>query len=105
MGRPRKHGITITRAQVLAKTEEPGTRARLSYAINRIVEERGLTQTEAARIVGVHQTTMSNLRGYNLERFSVERLMRFLTALGQDVEIEIRPATKDKGRVRVVGAA
>jgi len=34
--------------------------------------------------------------------FSVERLMEFLTALGQDVEISVRPA-KGQGQVLVVG--
>lgn len=36
--------------------------------------------------------------------FSVERLMDFLTAMGQDVEISVRPARKDKahGEVSVV---
>jgi predicted XRE-type DNA-binding protein len=54
----------------------------------------------------VPQPTVSRLRGYQVEEFSVERLMRLLTALGQDVVIGIRPRAKKKGagRVRVVGA-
>jgi predicted XRE-type DNA-binding protein len=76
-------------------------------AINRILEKRGLTQTEAARVLGVNQPKVSALKGYKLEGFSVERLMRFVTALGQDVVIEIRPRKRAKGvgEVRVVGAA
>jgi hypothetical protein len=34
--------------------------------------------------------------------FSVERLMDFLTALGQDVEISLKPARKEQGKVSVV---
>ncbi len=49
----------------------------------------------------------ADLKGYNLEGFSVERLMRFATALEHDVVIEIRPRRKTAGtaRVMVVGAA
>ncbi|CBE68567.1 MAG: hypothetical protein F9K13_03445 [Candidatus Methylomirabilis oxygeniifera] len=36
--------------------------------------------------------------------FSVERLTEFLTALGQDVKITVRPARKDRGEVSVVVA-
>jgi len=91
----------------MANPEAAGVRAQLCFAINRILEERKLTQREVARVLGVHQTTVSVLTGYRLEKFSVERLMRFVTALGQDVVIEIRPRaeTKVAGRVRVVGAA
>jgi Helix-turn-helix domain len=40
-------------------------------------------------------------------RFSSERLMRLLTALGQDVEITVRakPRNRAHGRIRVVGEA
>jgi len=34
--------------------------------------------------------------------FSVERLMDFLTALGQDVEITVKPARKRHGEVSLV---
>jgi hypothetical protein len=34
--------------------------------------------------------------------FSVERLMRFLTALGQDIEVSVKPAKRDQGRLSVV---
>ena len=104
MGRPRKHFAAVGSEEVLANPEEAGTRAVLCFAIDRIITERKLTQTEAARVMGVPQPTVSRLRGYQVEEFSVERLMRLLTALGQDVVIEIRPRAKkkDAGRVRVV---
>jgi len=87
--------------------EELGTKLRLSVVINRILEERKLTQTEAARVLGVNQPKVSALRSYKLEGFSVERLMHFTTALEHDVVIEIRPHAKAQGeaRVLVVGAA
>jgi predicted XRE-type DNA-binding protein len=58
-------------------------------------------------VLGIHQSTVSILRGYKLNKFSVERLLRLIAVLGQDVVIEIRPRAEEKGvgRVRVVGAA
>ena len=107
MGRPRTRVPAVGSEEVLADPEKAGTRAVLCFAIDRIITERGMTQTEAARIMGIHQSSVSLLRGYRLSKFSVERLMRFLGALGQDVVIEIRPRGEKKGagRVRVVGAA
>jgi predicted XRE-type DNA-binding protein len=91
----------------LANAGELKTKLRLCVEINRILDERGLTQAEAARVLGVNQPKVSALKGYKLEGFSVERLMRFATALGRDVVIEIRPRGVEggAGEVRVVGAA
>ena len=91
----------------LANAEELGTKVRLAASLNAILARRKLTQAEAARVLGVNQPKVSALKGYKLEGFSVERLMHFATALGQDVVIEIRPRAVGKGigRVLVVGAA
>ncbi len=50
--------------------------------INRILEERGLTQVQAAPVLGVSQPKVSALKGYKLEGFSVARLMHFANAHG-----------------------
>ena len=90
----------------LPNAEELKTKLRLCFFINKILEERKLTQAEAARVLGVNQPKVSALKGYKLEGFSVERLMRFATALEHDVVIEIRRAKrKGLGRVMVMGAA
>jgi predicted XRE-type DNA-binding protein len=75
------------------------TKVRLAAAINGIISRRGRTQAEAARQLGISQPKVSALLNYRLEGFSVERLMHFLTALDQDVEIVIR----DKSRSRRMG--
>jgi predicted XRE-type DNA-binding protein len=104
--------VTASRGNVfadlgLADAEELGTKVRLAASLNAILERRKLTQAEAARVLGVNQPKVSALKGYKLEGFSVERLMRFATALGQDVVIQIRPraVARGVGRVLVVGAA
>jgi predicted XRE-type DNA-binding protein len=89
----------------LLNAEELDTKVRLAAFLNAILASRKLTQTEAARLLGVNQPKVSALKGYKLEGFSVERLMHFATALEHDVVIEIRPhATKGSARVTVVGA-
>lgn len=85
---------------------ERQTKLRLAYAINRIVEQRKLTQSAAASALGVNQPKVSALLHYKLEGFSVERLMTFLTALDRDIEISIKkkPRAQSAGRISVVAA-
>ena len=82
------------------------TKVRLAFAINEVLQRRGLPQGKAAEQLGVNQPKVSALSKYRLEGFSVERLIRFLTLLNQDVEIVIRnkPRTRRHGRVLVTAA-
>lgn len=82
------------------------TKLRLAMAINALVADAGLTQAAAAERLGVNQPKVSALAHYRLNGFSVERLMAFLTALGQDVEIVVRPKarTRAAGRITVRAA-
>ena len=70
--------------QLLAKAD-------LAIEISRVIEERKLTQAEAAEIIGVDQPKVSALVRGRLDGFSMERLYRYLNALGRDVEIIVRP--------------
>lgn len=85
---------------------ERQTKVHLAMAVNGILERRGLTQSKAAEALGINQPKVSALAKYRLEGFSVERLMRFLTSLNQDVEIIIRdrPRARRSGRVIVKAA-
>jgi len=78
----------------------------LAYALNQVLDERKLTQQEAATVLGVNQPKVSALRRYKLAGFSVERLMTLLTALDQDIEIVIKrkPRSKRPARISVVAA-
>ncbi|MDN5874885.1 MAG: helix-turn-helix domain-containing protein [Sinobacteraceae bacterium] len=64
-------------------------------AVNEIISDRKLKQVETARILGIPQPRISALAHYKLNEFSIEKLMEFLTALDQDVEIMIRPRLRD----------
>ena len=85
---------------------ERQAKLRLAYALNRVIEQRKLTQAEAAKVLGVTQPKVSALRHYKLAGFSVERLMTLLTALDRDVEIVIKrkPRSRRRARISVVAA-
>ncbi|HXU31374.1 MAG TPA: helix-turn-helix transcriptional regulator [Thermoanaerobaculia bacterium] len=86
--------------------DERQAKLRLAYALNQVLEERKLSQAEAAKVLGVTQPKVSALLHYKLAGFSVERLMKLLTALDQDVEIMIRrkPRSRKTARISVVAA-
>lgn len=89
----------------LPDAAELDTKARLGAAINRIVERRGLSQAEIAATLEINQPKVSALLHYKLEGFSVERLMRFLVALGQDVEIVVKAKPRSRSARIAVCAA
>jgi predicted XRE-type DNA-binding protein len=89
----------------LPDAAELDTKARLGAAIHRIVERRRLTQAEVAVALEINQPKVSALLHYKLEGFSVERLMRFLVALGQDVEIVVKAKPRTRcARIAVCAA-
>jgi predicted XRE-type DNA-binding protein len=71
--------------------EEHFVKAQLVYKIDTIMKRRGLKQAEAAAIFGVRQPDISKMLRGEFRQFSVERLLRFLVALNQDVEIIVKP--------------
>jgi predicted XRE-type DNA-binding protein len=83
---------------------ERQAKLRLAYALNQVLAARMLSQTDAAKVLGVTQPKVSALRRYKLAGFSVERLMNLLMALDQDVEIVIRrkPRSRKSARISVV---
>lgn len=71
--------------------EEHFVKAKLVFKIDTILKRRGLKQTEAAALFGVRQPDISKMLRGEFRHFSVERLLRFLVALNQDVEIVVTP--------------
>lgn len=91
----------------VTNAEEKQTKVRLAVAINQIIQGRKLSQMAAARRLNVNQPKVSALSNYQLDGFSVERLMNFLTALDRDVDIIIRraPRSRKGGRILVTAAS
>ena len=81
-------------------------KAELAHRIVRAIRGRGLTQHQAAEVLGIDQPGVSHLVRGNLKRFSMDRLFRFLNLLGRDVEIVVRtkPRSRSRAAVRVAPA-
>lgn len=82
--------------------ERERLKAHLTLRIYRLIKSRKLTQAAAGAILGIKQPHVSSLMRGQSGAFSVERLMEFLTALDQDIEITVRPKRKAHGAVSVV---
>jgi predicted XRE-type DNA-binding protein len=85
-----------------ANPEREQLKAHLTLQIYRIIKSRGLTQADAGAILGIKQPHVSALMRNRSGNFSVERLMDFLMALGQDVQITVKPTRKKLGQMSVV---
>lgn len=70
--------------------EEMLAKARIVAQIGRIIQERKLTQVQAAELLGIDQPKVSGLLRGHFKGYSQERLIGFLTKLGMDVEIIVR---------------
>ena len=72
-------------------------KAELVSRIDDIIRQRGTTRAEAARALGLSRPDLSRLLGGEFREYSLERLLRFLMALGCDIDIVIRPSDPDTG--------
>jgi predicted XRE-type DNA-binding protein len=86
----------------LPNPEQELVKAQLTLQIHSILRDSNMTQAEIAKILGVRQPQVSLLMRNRAGSFSVGRLMEFLTALRQDVEITVRPSRKAHGELSVV---
>lgn len=76
----------------------------LAVEINRLIETQRLTRAAAAKCLEVSQAELWSLKNYRLDDISVARLIGFLLALGQDIEIRVtaRETPRAAGRIAVV---
>lgn len=90
----------------IANPDEAMTKAQLAMQIIDLINKRRLSQSEAAALLGIDQPKVSCLIHGRLRGFSVERLFRFLNALGREVEIVVRAKKSRTARpgVRVLAA-
>ena len=77
-------------------------KADLVSRIDDIVRDRGLTQTEAGRLMGLSQPALSRLLRGDFREHSLERLLWPLNAIGRDVDIVTsQPSSADDARPRI----
>jgi predicted XRE-type DNA-binding protein len=69
-----------------------------------LIQSKGLTQVQTAKLLGVDQPKVSALIRGRLSGFSLERLMRFLLLLGQDIKIIVQACPRSRSRARVLVA-
>jgi predicted XRE-type DNA-binding protein len=85
----------------LADAGEHLIKAGLVVKIDRTIRQRHLTQAAAAQLMGIDQPKVSAMLAGQFRGYSVERLMRFLVALGHDVEIVVKPLKRGSAELRV----
>jgi predicted XRE-type DNA-binding protein len=85
----------------LPDADEHLVKAGLVIRIEKTIRQRELTQTAAAKLMGIDQPKVSAMLAGQFRGYSVERLMRFLVALGHDIEIVVKPARRSGAQLRV----
>ena len=84
--------------------EEYLAKSELAAEILRIIQRRRLTQAEAGKLLGIRQPKVSDLLRGRLDGFSTDRLLRFITLLGYDVQIRLSKAPAyNQGHMEVMG--
>jgi predicted XRE-type DNA-binding protein len=83
------------------KSAELLLKSSLLQAIQETIKGRRWKQIEAAAQLGIDQAKISKLLSGQMAGFSIERLVHFLSLLGQDVEVTVRKASRgQRGTVR-----
>lgn len=86
----------------LPNAEESDLKVSLIVQLNRILQSANLSVSGAARAIGIEPVLQSVLEG-DYADFTVYELMSYLKALGQDVEIVVRPAAAEQAHLCVLG--
>ena len=81
----------------LPNADEELAKAELAFAIRQRIKAKGITQSEAAELLGTDQAKVSLLTNGRVSGFTFDRLARFLNALEMNVQIVIEP-TANSGR-------
>ena len=93
----------VFRDMGMRDAEERLAKAELARIIRKAIRDRGLTQAQAADLLGAAQPDVSDLARGKLSRFSMERLERFLNALDIEIRIQVgpRPSWKQRAGITV----
>jgi len=87
-------GIAMSPADML--------KVNLAAFVSRIIQEKNMTQSAAAEVLGIDQPKVSKLLRGRLKDFSVERLLGYVLALGHEIDVNIGSDTKTKRNVKLV---
>lgn len=98
--------VTASSSNVYADTGHPNpeealAKAELAILISSVIKRKKLTQKQAAELIGVDQPKVSAIIRGQLSGFTIDRLFRFLMALGMNIIIEIKSHTSRKNPVNI----
>lgn len=77
-------------------------RVDLAFEVYNLLEERKLSSTEAADLLGINPSEVASIKNGDFEHFNIEQLFMFLNRLNCNVEIRITPSESTGGHQRVV---
>jgi predicted XRE-type DNA-binding protein len=75
----------------LPDAEESHVKVQLAVALLRLIEERKLTRSKAAKLMGVDQAKLTALKHFRMDEFSIVQLLQFASGLQHDVLVVLRP--------------
>lgn len=107
MGTQRKIEMQDANENIFADLGRPDAqehyvKAQLVFQIQQIMKARKLTQTAASKLMGIKQPDVSNMLRGRFRGYSIERILGFLQALDQDVEIVIKPKSAEAQAARII---
>ncbi len=102
----RQGSANVHRDLGIPDAEEMLVKAQLVYKISEIIRDKGLTQVEAAGILGLPQPKLSGILRGKFRGVSERKLIDCLTSLGRDVEIVVKDVARRRagGKLTVVFA-
>jgi predicted XRE-type DNA-binding protein len=98
-------GVNVFKTLGRPDADEAFAKVELAYRIHALIGRMGLNQTQAARILDTDRARVSNLMRGRLKEFSIDRLFHFLTRLGQDIDVTIRPKRRAHAQVHILAKA
>lgn len=78
--------------------EEMQFRSQLAMMIKDVIQKRKWNQTHAAEVLGVSQSDVSNIYNGKIDKFTIDRLLRFLRLLQRDIVFSTKTTRQPKGR-------
>ncbi len=98
--------VTASSGNVYADTGHPNSeealaKAELAILISAAIKRKKLTQKQAAELIGIDQPKISAIIRGQLSGFTIDRLFRFLMALGMDIIIEVKSHTSRTGPINI----
>ncbi len=73
-----------------AEAENLKLRAQLMRELEQLIHDARLTQSDAAELLQIHQSRVSDLVRGKIDRFSIDTLVKLLARTGRQVELTVK---------------